>query len=60
MNTEINQIELNIEALDQVSGGHGRCHADQAGNSERTQLPAQQPQPVGDLVPIIAGARINF
>ena len=55
------QIELNIEALDQVSGGHGRrCAHHQAGNSESTQQPAQQPQPIGDLTAIIAGSRIKF
>jgi hypothetical protein len=53
-------IELNIEAIDQVSGGHGHCYAHHAGNSESTQQPAQQPQPVGDLTVIIAGARIKF
>jgi hypothetical protein len=59
---DLDQIELNIEALDQVSGGHGRrCAHHQAGNSESTQQqPAQQAQPVDDLTAIIAGARIKF
>ena len=63
MNTVNNQIELNIEALHQVSGGCGRRHGHnvhQAGNFESPQQLGQQPLSVADLSVIIAGARIKF
>ena len=58
------ESQLQIESLDQVTGGcgHRRSHQaqKQTGNIERAVQPTQQVQPIADLAIVMAGARIRF